>query len=348
MKELEKRFKKLLQLEIRARDTYFQILKDAQLANEDGEIDKILRLIKGQEEEHIFAAKRLIALNNQANKRKTKPKISKTALASLRADFIFRRTLINTATALLGLELRTFVELNTLGEKSRAFQKSFKERDELMAEVTHQLKTPPTVSNWIVDILMKERTGKLTDEQKKMIEQIKTSNSSMISFINDLIDIYRTETKSELKIETIDLISLSEEEIKKLIPLAENIGKNFNFQAPNDNILIQSDKNAIQKIISNLLLNALHYGAKEDKIRVAVDKKADGIIFSVSDHGIGIPPKEQSEIFKRFFRASNAKKKHPAGSGLGLYIVKELVEKIGGKIWFESTENKGTTFYLAL
>ncbi len=346
MNELKKRLKLLLELEIRARDTYAKILKDAELAGQDGGIAKTLEFIRRQEVEHVFAAKRLVSLDRKADKRKQKPEIPKDALAGLQNDFIFRRTLINTATALLTAELETFILLSTMGESSRDFREKAEARREMVSKIAHQLKTPPTVSNWISEVLMKELIGQLTEGQKNMIEQIRTANRSMISFVNDLIDVYRVETEEEIKIEEVDLTVLAEEEVNKLALLAQGMGKEFDFHFPEEKIIIRANKDALRKIISNLLLNALHYGAKKDKTKVTVERKGSGAVFSVSNRGIGIPEKEQGQIFEKFFRASNVRKVHPEGTGLGLYIVKELVKNMGGKVWFESEEGKGTTFFI--
>ncbi|MBI2042574.1 MAG: HAMP domain-containing histidine kinase [Candidatus Nealsonbacteria bacterium] len=346
MDELKKRFKLLLELEIRARDTYVKILKDAEIAGQDGDIKKTLELIRDQEIEHVFAARRLVDLHRKADKRKQKPEISKDALIGLQSDFIFRRTLIDTAGALLTSELSTFVLLSAFGEKSREFKKKTEERREMMAKIAHQLKTPPTISNWISEILMKELAGQMTEEQKKMIEEIRAANRSMIEFVSDLTDVYRAESIEKLSIEPVDLALLTNQEIKKLNQLAKSMGKEFVATLPAEKMQIQSNNDAIEKIASNLLLNALYYGAKKDKIIVKIEKGGDRAILSVADHGIGIPKKEQGQIFEKFFRASNARKAHREGTGLGLYITNELVKKLGGKIWFESIVGKGTTFFV--
>lgn len=102
-------------------------------------------------------------------------------------------------------------------------------------------------------------------------------------------------------------------------------------------------------VIQNLLSNAIKYTPEGGKVEASIDLvKGNGIIFKVSDTGYGIPTDQQNKIFTKLFRADNVVGKDTEGTGLGLYIAKSIVEQSGGKIWFESSENKGTTFYVTL
>lgn len=108
------------------------------------------------------------------------------------------------------------------------------------------------------------------------------------------------------------------------------------------------DKEKIQMVIDNLLRNAIKYTPKNGKIVISVKKGKKEVNFSIEDNGVGIPKDQQKRIFTKFFRATNIRKIDTTGSGLGLYITKNIVNAHHGKIWFISKEGKGTTFFFNL
>ena len=101
-------------------------------------------------------------------------------------------------------------------------------------------------------------------------------------------------------------------------------------------------------IFQNLLSNAVKYTQENGKIEVKIEKSKEWVIISIKDNGCGIPEDAKKQIFTKLFRADNVRAKEPSGTGLGLYLVKKLVDKLGGKVWFESTEGVGTTFFVSL
>ena len=111
---------------------------------------------------------------------------------------------------------------------------------------------------------------------------------------------------------------------------------------------INVDPNLIRIVFQNLISNSVKYTPQNGTIVVSLKKEGDNVLISVSDTGYGIPLNQQSKIFKKFFRADNVVDKETDGTGLGLYIIKEIVEKSGGKIWFSSKENQGSTFFVSI
>lgn len=109
-----------------------------------------------------------------------------------------------------------------------------------------------------------------------------------------------------------------------------------------------ADPQIVQIIFQNLISNAVKYTGEGGLIRVSISRRGLAILITVTDTGYGIPAAQQKHIFTKLFRADNVRAKDTDGTGLGLYIVKAVVERSGGKIWFESVENKGTTFYVTL
>ncbi|KKS10316.1 MAG: Multi-sensor signal transduction histidine kinase, partial [Parcubacteria group bacterium GW2011_GWB1_41_5] len=111
---------------------------------------------------------------------------------------------------------------------------------------------------------------------------------------------------------------------------------------------VYTDPETMRVVLQNLLENAIKYTIEGGKIEIDVSRKGEYLLVSISDNGIGIPEDQVKNVFTRFFRASNAVKKETDGSGLGLYITKTMVEKNGGKIWFNTVLNKGTNFYFTV
>jgi signal transduction histidine kinase len=112
--------------------------------------------------------------------------------------------------------------------------------------------------------------------------------------------------------------------------------------------ILQLDPKLIRIVIQNLLTNALKYTPAKGKVSISIQVSGNDIALQVSDNGYGIPQSQQPQIFSKLFRADNVKQKETEGTGLGLYIVKSIVEQAGGKIWFKSAENQGTTFYATI
>ncbi|EKE00027.1 MAG: multi-sensor signal transduction histidine kinase [uncultured bacterium] len=136
--------------------------------------------------------------------------------------------------------------------------------------------------------------------------------------------------------------------MKELTP--QILEKKLIFQENYDSSIptIFVDPKLISIVIENLMSNAVKYTPNNGKISLEVKKEGDSVILKVSDTGVGIPENQQNKIFSKLFRADNAKEIDPDGAGLGLYIVKEIIDHSVGTIWFESQEGKGTTFYVKL
>lgn len=226
-------------------------------------------------------------------------------------------------------------------------------KSEFVSITAHQLRAPLSGIKWILKMGIEGDLGPFTEEQKTFLEKTYQSNERMIRLINDLLNVTRIE---EGKI----LYQLKEENIIKIINEAINVFKEqnvvqeknlkFEFIKPEKKIIVSTDREKLFLALQNLIGNAFYYTPKGGKVKVGVkylkDKK-EALVF-VQDTGIGIPKDEQKRVFSRFFRASNAIKEETEGTGLGLYIAKNIIESHGGKIWFKSKENEGSTFYFLL
>jgi two-component system sensor histidine kinase VicK len=199
--------------------------------------------------------------------------------------------------------------------------------------------------------LLKEKVSN-DKEAEDLFEKIYQSNERMIKLINDLLNVTRIEEGRYIyKPEFKDFIQIAEAVIEPRIEMAERKELEISFKKPKQKIpKIKVDEEKISLAIQNLVENAISYTDKGGKVEVEIkyNKDKNETLFSVKDNGIGIPQGQKNRIFTKFFRADNAVRSETEGSGLGLFVAKNIIEAHGGKIWFESEEGKGSTFYFTL
>lgn len=217
---------------------------------------------------------------------------------------------------------------------------------------SHQLRTPLTSIRWFSEMLLDGDAGEITDEQKHFVERIYQGTDRMINLVNLLLQIARVEA-GRVKIDPvpIDLKLLTEGVMMTLRTQLEEKKQKIEIAVtPSELPKIPIDEDVAWQIVQNLLTNAIRYSHEQGVIDVKIvcDDKKGEVLYAVADHGIGIPKEEQGRIFEKFYRADNALKHAPEGSGLGLNLVKKLVEDWEGRIWFESEEGKGTTFFFTI
>ncbi|MDB5175963.1 MAG: hypothetical protein JWM81_821 [Candidatus Saccharibacteria bacterium] len=223
-------------------------------------------------------------------------------------------------------------------------------KSEFISLASHQLRTPlsaiKTYSHMLVDGYM----GEVTPAQKKSLRTIITASNRMNELISTLLNITRIESGT---INIVPKVLKGErvcEEVIKELALAAN-EKEITVSLKHRGRIsstIKTDSLILKEIITNLITNAIKYTSEGGAIRVEVQGRARDVLFSVHDNGWGIPEHSHDQVFSKFFRAQNTVKRETTGTGLGLYLVKGLLERLNGKIWFESTEGKGTSFYFTL
>ncbi|MBI5134167.1 MAG: HAMP domain-containing protein [Candidatus Taylorbacteria bacterium] len=223
-------------------------------------------------------------------------------------------------------------------------------RVSFISVASHQLRTPLTSMRWFSEMLLAGDAGALSEDQKHFIERIYEGTDRMINLVSLLLQIARVEAR-RLKVEPVST------DLKHLTN-GVALSLKANLDAKSHKVVVSSepadlppvpiDQEIFWQVVQNLLSNAIRYSPEQSVISVSMVKKGDLIEYSVKDQGIGIPDDEKSRIFEKFYRAENALKYVPEGSGLGLVLVRSLVEGWGGRIWFESKEGEGTTFTFTL
>lgn len=224
-----------------------------------------------------------------------------------------------------------------------------KMKTEFIRITSHQLRTPLSSMRWASDYLLKGAIGRPNQEQTEYLEIIREGNKRMIKIINDLLDVTKIDM-GKLMVETkpTDLKKVAQESIKQFIATAAANNIALTLVCENNLPLVSVDEEKIKMAFSNLIDNAIKYTANKGEVRVAIKREGDYVETSVQDNGVGIPKIQQKNIFQKFFRSDNIKKHQTAGSGLGLFIVKAIIDAHRGSIWFKSEEGKGSTFYFKI
>ena len=225
-------------------------------------------------------------------------------------------------------------------------------KTEFVSISAHQLRTPLSAVKWTLKMILDGDLGKISEEQHEFLLKTYKSNERMIRLVNDLLNVTRIEEGRFLyNVKSQNIIKIAQEVINSCSVLAKRKKIALKFQEPKSKIpKVKIDTEKINIVIQNLIDNAIRYTKNNGKINISVKylKDQKNILVSVKDTGIGIPKNQEKRIFKRFFRGVEAIKMETMGTGLGLFIAKNIVEAHGGKIWFESVENKGTTFYFTI
>lgn len=255
----------------------------------------------------------------------------------------------------LGLFAKTF---NTMAANIQASQKALEEeltktreldrqKSEFLSIAAHQLRTPMAGIRWVSQMLYDGDMGDLNKEQKHHLGNALENITRMINLINDLLDVTKIEEqKFNYKFVVTDLVALIKEQITQLANLAKELRITVRFTyEPAGEIPAEVDVEKMSLVINNLIDNAIKYSKPNGVVEIHIAKHGSTIHGYVKDHGVGIPTKSQTEVFTKFFRGPNILKMVTEGSGLGLFLVKDIISKHDGKVWFESQENIGTTVF---
>jgi PAS domain S-box-containing protein len=222
-------------------------------------------------------------------------------------------------------------------------------KSEFVALATHQLRTPIAAIRWNVELLERTLRDVSSDKQKNYLEKITRNVSRMLALINDFLSVSKLETGTfATTIETINvreyLETIVDEYQQAITEKQINLIRSFE---PAE-LSMNTDTRLFHIITSNLLSNAVKYVQNNATIQFGYMVTNTTMVITVADTGIGIPTEQLERLFTKFFRASNAQLHRAEGTGLGLYIVKESVEILGGTIEVNSVENQGTTFRVTL
>jgi signal transduction histidine kinase len=215
--------------------------------------------------------------------------------------------------------------------------------------MSHELRTPLNSIIGFSDILIERVFGELNERQLKYMNNISISGRHLLGLINDILDLSKVEAgKMELHYSGFSIGSVFDEVKSTLSPLAMVKSLKMDFNMDHDIGNIQADRNRLIQILYNLISNAVKFTPKGGSISVFCKKSGNRVIFSVKDTGIGISPEDQKKLFQPFTQIDSSSSKQYCGTGLGLVLVKKLVELHHGEIYVESEAGKGSSFTFEL
>jgi len=226
-------------------------------------------------------------------------------------------------------------------------------KDDFIGIAAHELRTPLAVlKGFAQTLIIQTARGKgpeLAEWQMEALQGIDQATLRMVELIDDLLDVTRLQAgRLELHLEPIDIVAMLQRVMKRQQITTEQ--HTLSLLTSSEHLVVQADPRRIEQVLNNLLNNAMKYSPKGGTVEITIDEDAGQqmAVISVRDFGIGIPVQQQARVFGRFVRADNARAYGIGGTGLGLYLCRELVERHGGRIWFESKERKGSTFHITL
>ena len=218
-------------------------------------------------------------------------------------------------------------------------------KDEFVSIASHQLRTPLTSVKGYISMLIEGDAGKITKNQKVLLEEAFNSSERMVRLINDFLNVSRLQTgKFMIDLKSVNLAKVVEQELDSLKTNADSRNMKFSYKMPKNIPVVNLDEGKIRQVIMNFADNALYYSHEKANIKVELKVEKDDIVFTIKDTGIGVPRAEQSKLFTKFYRASNARRQRPDGTGVGLFMAKKVIDAHGGHVVFESIEGKGSVF----
>ncbi len=232
-----------------------------------------------------------------------------------------------------------------------ALKEAERVKDEFIGIAAHELRTPLAVIKGFAQMLMiQTNRGKgpaLADWQTEAIADIDSATSRLVELTEDLLDVTRLQAgRLELQLEPTDLVALVKRVVARFQVTTQH--HHLTVSTAQQHLVSNVDPRRIEQIISNLINNAIKYSPMGGDISITLDEDQQCALFSIQDYGIGIPQRQHGRIFSRFMRADNTQMYDIGGTGLGLYLCRELVERHNGRIWFKSVEGQGSTFYVSL
>jgi PAS domain S-box-containing protein len=223
-------------------------------------------------------------------------------------------------------------------------------KSEFISLASHQLRTPLSAIKTYSHMLADGYMGEVNETQKKSLRTIIGATNRMNELISTLLNITRIESGTiAITPKVIAVDQLIEEVVKELSLMAADKSIELTMKSVGQRAkMVKTDPLILKEIISNLVTNAIKYTPDKGAITLTVQAYQHTVQTSVRDSGWGIPEAQHAQIFSKFFRAHNIVKRETTGTGLGLYLVKGLIDALGGEIWFKSAEGKGTEFFVSL
>ena len=236
-------------------------------------------------------------------------------------------------------------------EENKRLEKLNEIKNQFIAIVSHELKTPMSVVKGCVSMLLEETLGGVNEQQKAFLGKIGNSTNMLINLVNNIVDLHKLETDiMAINIQPIFLKKLIEDIVNKFEPAAKNKNLKISYLNKTNIEEVLGDEQRIKQILDNLVDNAIKF-TSEGEVKILIEEFTEDknlLLCKVIDTGVGIPANKIEHIFDKFSQSDSHFSREQEGAGLGLPIVKSLTEKLKGKIWAESVEGKGSSFIFTL
>ncbi|MGB7605970.1 MAG: HAMP domain-containing sensor histidine kinase, partial [Lutisporaceae bacterium] len=228
-------------------------------------------------------------------------------------------------------------------------EKVIEMKDEFLSLISHEFKTPLTVINSALQVMELLYNDQIADKIKTYLDKIKQNTYRQVRLVNNLLDITCVQAGHiKVNMKDLDIIFITNTIMESVRVYAQQKGVNIYFKADQKEKVIALDEEKYERILLNLLSNAIKFTPKDKSITVEITSKSEKVIVLVKDEGIGIPDEKRELIFERFGQVDSSYTRQAEGSGIGLYLVKLMVNAIGGCISFESQVGIGSSFFVEL
>ena len=228
---------------------------------------------------------------------------------------------------------------------NRQLQRLDEAKNEFISMASHQLRTPLTSIKGYLDMMLEGDLGKISPTQRAVLREAFSSSERMVRLINDFLNVSRLQTgKFTIDKQSVDIAQILRDEVSLLKVVADQRSVEMVLKIDKKIPSLAVDSEKIRQVMLNMIDNAIYYSNPHKKVVITLKSSGKMIEFSVKDSGIGVSKSEQTNLFGKFFRGTNAKKRRPDGTGVGLFLAKKVILSHDGEMIFESEEGKGSTF----
>lgn len=251
------------------------------------------------------------------------------------------------------VDIKTDDELEELGVEFNKMAQGLKRlqelKDEFVFVAAHELKAPVTVIKGYISMIMERGAELPSKELKNFLSEIDRANKNLVKLVQDLLEVARSEVgRIEIAVQPVAISGIVQGVVDGFQVVAKEKKMTIVYEPDSALGKVQADPDKLKEVITNLISNAVKYTLEEGKVTITHEAQGDMLITHVADTGVGISPEDQKKLFTKFYRVKAEGTEKVSGTGLGLWIVQQLVQKMKGKIWVKSQEGKGSTFSFSL